>query len=452
MPIGTRPFEFNRLEGQGYANPQASLISDTEWRDGTGDVNYVLHNSPAPTVSDIEVGDVFYTEDNNGLDSDKLYSGGSKWYTIRTEQDTSSLVAINIDNNGEVTAVNSTAPSDVLSVSGSIPYVNYYVRYDTNSQAIIGVDMYKTGSEDWHSIEGAVQVSNSSIGNSMSASNFNEFISASVAEYFDFSITGIITDSDNQISSSIQFQGYPKYEQSYIQSDGTECWTDQGQDSYLIKWSYDTDHNGGDKLVTLTGLAPDTTGNATYDGTYNWISDINYVGEGSIDHADELRYHIGYQWQDGALANNNIYIAHGNVADNVNLPGTAQILVNQDELISDFGSTSEFEIELFAWWYENKRYGQINLTVELWSGGTWTKSSNVFTNSGGTKEETFGPYELNCQRGNSMSPSGSNWIGFGDRTLLHTTNPYAYLKMASLTFADDSTGCLKVNFRNSIAY
>ena len=58
MPIGTRPFEFNRLEGQGYANPQASLISDTEWRDGTGDVNYVLHNSPAPTVSDIEVGDV----------------------------------------------------------------------------------------------------------------------------------------------------------------------------------------------------------------------------------------------------------------------------------------------------------------------------------------------------------------------------------------------------------
>ena len=452
MPVGTRPFEFNRLEGHGSANPQASLISDTDWRDGTGDVNYVLSNNPAPTVDDIGVGAVFYTEDNDGIDSNELYSGGSKWYTIRTALNTSSVIAINIDNDGEVTAVNTTAPSDVLSVSGSIPYVNYYVRYDTNSQAIIGVDMYKTGSEDWHSIEGAVQVSNSSIGNSMSASNFNEFISASVAEYFDFSITGVITDSSNQISSSHQFQGYPKYEQSYIQADGTECWTDLGQDSYLIKWSYDTDHNGGDKLVTLTGLAPDTTGNATYDGTYDWISDINYVGEGAIDHADELRYHIGYQWQDGALANSNIFIAHGNVTDNGNLPGTAQILVNQDEIISDFGSTSEFEIELFAWWYENKRYGQINLTVELWSGGTWTKSSNVFTNSGGTKEDTLGPYTLNCQRGNSMSPSGSNWIGFGDRTLLHNTNPYAYLKMASLTFADDSTGCLKVNNRNTSYY
>ena len=288
MPVGTRPFEFNRLEGHGYANPQASLISDTEWRDGTGDVNYVLSNDPAPTVDDIEVGDVFYTEDNDGIDSNELYSGGSKWYTIRTALNTSSVIAINIDNDGEVTAVNTTAPSDVLSVSGSIPYVNYYVRYDTNSQAIIGVDMYKTGSEDWHSIEGAVQVSNSSIGNSMSASNFNEFISASVAEYFDFSITGVITDSSNQISSSHQFQGYPKYEQSYIQADGTECWTDLGQDSYLIKWSYDTDHNGGDKLVTLTGLAPDTTGNATYDGTYDWISDINYVGEGAIDHAGHV--------------------------------------------------------------------------------------------------------------------------------------------------------------------
>ena len=51
-----------------------------------------------------------------------------------------------------------------------------------------------------------------------------------------------------------------------------------------------------------------------------------------------------------------------------------------------------------------------------------------------------------------MSPSGSNWIGFGDRTLLHNTNPYAYLKMASLTFADDSTGCLKVNNRNTSYY
>ena len=44
MPIGTRPFEFNRLESSGYANAATACISDTEWADGTGDVNYLLIN------------------------------------------------------------------------------------------------------------------------------------------------------------------------------------------------------------------------------------------------------------------------------------------------------------------------------------------------------------------------------------------------------------------------
>ncbi len=44
----------------------------------------------------------------------------------------------------------------------------------------------------------------------MSVSNFNDFISQSIPEVFDESITGVaITNPITEISSSLQFQGYP---------------------------------------------------------------------------------------------------------------------------------------------------------------------------------------------------------------------------------------------------
>ena len=70
--------------------------------------------------------------------------------------------------------------------------------------------MYKTGSQHYSSIEGAVSQSCTDFGITFSGSNFNDFISQSLPEAFDETITGVITNSVNQISSSLQYQGYPQ--------------------------------------------------------------------------------------------------------------------------------------------------------------------------------------------------------------------------------------------------
>jgi len=462
MPIGTRPFEFNRLETQGFSNSSTACISKTEWSDGAGEVYYYLTNTPTPTVSDIATGEYFYTTNNNGIDPADLFNGQSEWYGVRTAAATSSVAAVQISTTGEVLDVTVCDFDDgsLLSVSGSIPYVNYYVDYrvDPNDgkARVWGMTIYKTGSQDWNSIEGAVSQSLQSINQNFSASNFNDFISASVSEYFDNNITGTITDASNQISSSIQFQGYPLYNQSTLPSEGTETWNDLGQDAYLIKVNYDTGSNinrsdldGQSEFVTLTGLAPNTTGNATYDGTHESITDINYVGFGIVDHNDEDRFHIGYQWADGSLTNSNIYIAHGYKSSTYDPDTDADsrhILVNQDELISDFSSTSTFEIEIFGWWLANKRDGAFNVSIELWSGGTWSKvNGGEFSNSGGTKHSTIGPYYLYTTRGNITAYNESDAYKYGDRLLNHPTNQSAYIKLGTLTFTDSSTGNFKRN-------
>ena len=71
--------------------------------------------------------------------------------------------------------------------------------------------MFESGSGgDYTSIEGAVSQSCFDFGIVFSGSNFNDFISQSIPEGFDETVTGVaITDPIAEISSSLQFQGYP---------------------------------------------------------------------------------------------------------------------------------------------------------------------------------------------------------------------------------------------------
>lgn len=429
MPIGTRPFEFNRLETQGFSNSSTACISNTEWADGTGEIYYYLTNTATPTITDIAEGEYFYTTDNDGDDAGDLFNGQSEWYGVRTSADTASVAAVQISPTGEVLdVVTNCNYGAILSVSGAVPYVDYYI-----GQAVY---MYKTGSQDWNSIEGAVSYSLTTITSSFSASHFNDFISASVSEYFDQTITGTITDASNQISSSLQFQGYPTFGQSYIAPTSESGWTDLGQDTYLIIYDWDTS-DGGDDLDTLTGFAPGTTG-TSYDGTHAANNSIQYVGYGT-------RNYVGpSDWSDGASSAANYYIAYA--GDDTTAGGAEHIIVNQDKILSDFPLVTSFEIELFTWWYGGKGDGALPITVQLWNGGTWTKNTSTkrFTNAGGTKVKEMS-FELACTRGNTPGRS----IQSGDRTYNHQTNQDAYLKMGKLIFESDSTGNLTVSLTNS---
>jgi|TARA_R110002012_G_scaffold26734_4_gene86481 hypothetical protein len=417
MPIGTRPFEFNRLESQGYANSATACISDTEWRDGTGEVYYLLINNPNPTIASIGVGSEFYTTDEDGDDPGDLFDGQSEWYGVRTAADTASVAAVQIAANGEVVdLVSSCNTGAILSISGAVPYVDYYL-----GQAVY---MYKTGSQDWNSIEGAVSYSLTTVTSSMSASHFNDFISASVGLYFDQSITGQITDPSNQISSSLQFQGYPFYGQSFTQNESSSNWSDLGQDHYLIKYAW-TEGDGGKDLDTMTGLKPGTgTG---HDGNYS--TSANYVGYnlGTSD-SNNGRY-VG----DGNFASGNYYFAWP--GDDVASAGNEQILVNQDYIISDNPSAdvSSFDVEMFARWYSEVGTGAITVSVELWQGGTWSDGGTIWNNSGGTKKSTLA-FDLACRRGTS---SGTFLAG--------TVEDSKFKKMGTLNFRDNSTGGLTVS-------
>ena len=205
MPITTQPFQFNRLEGGGYNNDVLACISDTEWyTDGEGELYYILHNGVA-TINTFAVGKTIYTTDDDGI-GDNTFDGESEWYGVRTHSPDpwtgSAQISIQIDANGVIETVSDCAFLTAnLSSTGSVPYVDYY--------ASSNIYMYKTGSLDWNSIEGAVSMSNVDVGINFSASNFNEFISQSISYFFDETVVGRIENPAREISSSKQFQGYP---------------------------------------------------------------------------------------------------------------------------------------------------------------------------------------------------------------------------------------------------
>lgn len=199
-------YEFNRLESGGMETAIQGCNMRTEY-----DINasndpvttfgtyYAVH-AGAQSISNIDTDTVFYSD----FGTENEFVGQDEYYGVRESGSASSVnaqIVVKINNSGSVTEVYTCSLLGRFSVSGSIPYVDYYAG---------NFNMYKTGSADYTAIEGAVSQSCYDFGIVFSGSNFNDFISQSIPEGFDETITGVaITDPSTEISSSIQYQGYP---------------------------------------------------------------------------------------------------------------------------------------------------------------------------------------------------------------------------------------------------
>lgn len=196
MPLLSSEFEVNRIEGGGVTAPITACGLETEF--GTA-LRIYIDNRLYTVPADIDVGDNAYTD----ADVTDTWNGQNEYYGLRAVGGSGSPTYIfKIATNGQITEKISCTGIGGFSVTGSIPYVDYY-----SGQNFL---MYKTGSKHYSSIEGAVSQSVVDWYMTFSGSTFNDFISASIPEAFDETVTGTITNSGLQISSSLQFQGYPQ--------------------------------------------------------------------------------------------------------------------------------------------------------------------------------------------------------------------------------------------------
>jgi hypothetical protein len=196
-------YEFNRLESGGMSTAIAGCNVRTEYDTNAGNTprtqygHYRIVHASFDDLSNVAVGDFVYQ-----LDGSSSFDGDDEWYGVRQSGSADAVdaeIVIKVDSTGEIDSKFTCANLGTYSVSGSIPYVDYYAG---------NFYMYKTGSTHYSSIEGAVSQSLLDFGIEFSASNFQQFISASLVDAYDPDITGPIT-SVLDISSSLQFQGYP---------------------------------------------------------------------------------------------------------------------------------------------------------------------------------------------------------------------------------------------------
>ena len=205
-----------------------------------------------------------------------------------------------------------------------------------------------------------------------------------------------------------------------LQSGGGESntpFTDQGQDTFRITYTWQQG-DGGNDLDTLTGIAPGT--GTSYDGTLNQ-SATNFVGF-SVDS------YIG----PGSFGTGNYFLAWA--GDNTSGDGVEDILVNQDYMISQNSTLTEFEIQLYSRWYYSIGTGEIDIAVELWTGGTWEDDGTVWKNTGGTLQDTIS-FSLNCLKG----------TGTGNRLDFSAAPSTTYKYMGKLVFTSNGSGYLSVD-------
>jgi hypothetical protein len=218
------------------------------------------------------------------------------------------------------------------------------------------------------------------------------------------------------------FRLYPK-----LNGSGTnkQDFPNLGQDHFRITYTW-TQGDGGTDLDTYTGFAPGTgvTYNGTsYDGVYGGASFSNWVGyQGS-----PFNSNIG----PGTFASGNYYIAWA--GDNTSTDGKEDILINLTNITSDV-SLSVYNIELYGRWFSSVGTGEIDVTVELWSGGTWSDGGTVWQNSGGTLEETIG-FSIDCLRG----PGTGNKLDF---TTYPPPNTTTYKQFGDLNFTSTGNGSI----------
>ena len=205
-----------------------------------------------------------------------------------------------------------------------------------------------------------------------------------------------------------------------LQSSGGEktvTFPDQSQDTFKISYTW-TQGDGGTDLDTLTGIAPGT--GTSYDGTLN-SSATNFVGYGAT----------AYQGP-GNFASGNYFLAWA--GDNIGGAGVEDVLVNQDYMISQNSTLTDFEIQLYSRWYTTIGTGGIDVAVELWTGGTWSDEGTYFENSGGTLQDTIS-FSLNCLKG----------TGVGNRLDFSELPSTTYKYMGKLVFESNGSGYVSVN-------
>ncbi len=189
---------------------------------------------------------------------------------------------------------------------------------------------------------------------------------------------------------------------------------DQSQDTFRITYTW-TQGDGGTDLDTLTGIAPGT--GTSYDGTLN-SSATNFVGFGASS----------YQGP-GNFASGNYFLAWA--GDNTGGAGVEDVLVNQDYMISQNSTLTNFEIQLYSRWYSSIGSGEIDISVELWTGGTWSDNGTVWGNTGGTLQDTIS-FSLNCLKG----------TGVGNRLDFSAAPSTTYKYMGKLIFTSNGSGYL----------
>ena len=216
-----------------------------------------------------------------------------------------------------------------------------------------------------------------------------------------------------------------------LQSSGGEktvTFPDQSQDTFRITYTW-TQGDGGTDLDTLTGIAPGTGteygAGIDTDGVLNADAD-NFVGFKPPGIGGETT-HIG-----GTFASGNYFLAWA--GDNVAGAGVEDVLVNQDYMISQNSTLTEFEIQLYSRWYSSIGTGEIDIAVELWTGGTWSDEGTYFENSGGTLQDTIS-FSLNCLKG----------TGVGNRLDFSKPPSTTYKYMGKLVFESNGSGYISVN-------
>jgi len=205
-----------------------------------------------------------------------------------------------------------------------------------------------------------------------------------------------------------------------LQNSGGESntpFSDQGQDTFRITYTWEQG-DGGRDLDTFTGIAPGT--GTSYDGTLNSTA-TNFVGFSSNSVIGPGNFNSG-----------NYFLAWA--GDNTQGAGVEDVLVNQNYMISQNNTLTNFEIQLYSRWYSQIGSGGIDIAVELWKGGTWSDGGTVWNNSGGTLEDTIS-FSLNCLRG----------TGVGNRLDFSKPPSTTYKYMGKLVFESDGSGYISFN-------
>ena len=205
-----------------------------------------------------------------------------------------------------------------------------------------------------------------------------------------------------------------------LQSGGGEStitFPDQSQDTFRITYTWEQG-DGGRDLDTFTGIAPGI--GTSYDGILN-SSTTNFVGFAANSTVGP-----------GNFGSGNYFLAWA--GDNRSGAGVEDVLVNQDYMISQNSTLTEFEIQLYSRWYSQIGSGGIDIAVELWTGGTWSDGGTVWANSGGTLQDTIS-FSLNCLKG----------TGTGNRLNFSADPSTKYKYMCKLVFESNGTGYISVN-------